>query len=96
MIDITFILVILIVVIFAVSSYYLVPFLKQKNFDRWLRYAVQAMEETEKGSGKGSVKFEKVKEFLQEKGFTYDDKTLEIAIDGMVWELINQYDDSKK
>lgn len=91
MIDITLVLVILIGAAFAVSSYYLIPFLKQKNCDRWLKYAVQAMEETEKGSEKGAIKFEKVKTFLQEKGFTYDDKTLEVMIDGMVWELINQY-----
>lgn len=88
--DITVILEVIIVIIGFLASRYLIPFLKSQNSYRWLKYAIQAAEE-QIGSGNGNKKFEFVKQFMLDKGFKYDDETLEIMIDGLVYELINQF-----
>lgn len=88
--DITPILELVIIIAGFLISRYLIPFLKTNNADKWLKYAIQAAEE-EFGKGDGKQKFNFVKEFMLGKGFKYDDATLEIMIDGLVYELINQF-----
>lgn len=92
--DITIILELIIVVVGFLISRYLIPFLKSQNVDHWLRYAIQAAEE-ELGKGTGKEKFDFVKQFMLDKGFKYDDATLEVMIDGLVYELINQFKETK-
>lgn len=90
MIDITFILEIVVTLLFLILSKYAIPYLKTLQVQRLIKIAVAAFEE-EYGAGTGEVKYQKVKEFIESKGYTYDEETMKVLIDGAVWELINQY-----
>jgi len=99
MIDITDIIGAVVVILGAVITRYVVPWLKTKMsagqadaLAFWAAKAVQAAEELAKnGKLPKSDKFDYVVGVLQEKGFTLDETELQAVIDGTVWELINQF-----
>ncbi len=97
MTDITWIAELIVAVIALVVARYIIPWLKEKineagnkDLDFWLDFAVKAAEERYKHvANAGDVKFTYVKKFLNEQGFTYDEETIAILIDGKVRELFN-------
>lgn len=100
MTDITWILELIIVVIGIIVTRYLVPWIKEKILEAnnnelnfWLDFAVKAAEEKYKNvEHAGGIKFEYVLDFLQQRGFTYNEEELSVLIDGKVRELFNTYD----
>lgn len=95
--DITLIIQIIIGIVVIALTRYAIPALKawtkKKDYDEldyWLKKAVLAMEEQYKlQKDAGNIKFGDVRMFLESKGYTFDEKTIEILIDGMVKETVN-------
>ena len=89
--DITLIIEGVIALIGIVLTRYAIPAFKawvveknNKELDFWLNKAVLAVEEEYKNrSDAGLLKFDDVKSFLLSKGYTYDDTTIKILIDGI-------------
>jgi len=85
---------VLISVIGAIITYYIVPFLKAKlgqtNYTNalwWATSAVQAAEQVFKESGQGEKKKAYVLEFLQSKGLKLTTEELDALIESAVLEL---------
>ena len=101
--DITVILELMIKLIFAVLTIFVVPKLKellaakvaesdQKKIIRWVELAVQAAEEAERsGLIDKKAKYQYAKDFLEKRGVTFDADTMQALIDSTVWELFNQF-----
>ena len=101
--DITVILELIIKLIFAVLTIFVVPKLKtlisekvaesdQRKIIRWAELAVQAAEEAERsGLIDKKAKYQYAKDFLEKRGVTFDADTMQALIDSTVWELFNQF-----
>lgn len=101
--DITVILELIIKLIFAAITVFLLPKLKalisekvaesdQKKIIRWAELAVQAAEEAERsGLIDKKAKYQYAKGFLEKRGVTFDADTMQALIDSTVWELFNQF-----
>lgn len=101
--DITPILELVVKLVFALITIFLVPKLKelistkvaesdQKKIIRWVELAVQAAEEAERsGLIDKKAKYQYAKNFLEARGVTFDADTMQALIDSTVWELFNQF-----
>lgn len=94
MIDITEVIKYVILLIFAVCTTFVIPYIKAKIGDekftelqKWVKIGVQAAEMIFKESGMGTVKKEYVIEFLKQKGYTLDTETIDNLIESAVLEL---------
>ena len=94
MIDITEILEYTFLLVLAVCSVFLIPYLKANlgeekflTLQKWVKIGVQAAEMIFKQSGMGATKKEYVLEFLKSKGYTVDTKTINNLIESAVLEL---------
>lgn len=105
--DITPILELVIKLIVAIVTIYLIPKIKkllaakvsesdQKKLIRWAEIAVQAAEEAEhSGLIDKKAKYQYAKSFLEERGVTFDADTMQALIDSAVWDLFNQFKDDE-
>lgn len=99
--DITVLLQLLIYIIVAIISAYLIPIAKSKMSKNqqellayWLEMAVYAAEEAANANKiPKSEKMQYAIDFLDKKGIKYDKNTIEVMIDSKVRELINQFKD---
>lgn len=103
MMDITVILELIIKLIFAAITIFLLPKLKalisekvaesdQKKIIRWVELAVQAAEEAERsGLIDKKAKYTYALDFLEKRGVTFDPDTMQALIDSTCWELFNQF-----
>ena len=101
--DITVILELIVKLIFAVLTIFVVPKLKalisgkvaesdQKKIIRWVELAVQAAEEAERaGLIDKKAKYTYALNFLKKRGVTFDPDTMQALIDSTCWELFNQF-----
>ena len=94
MIDITEVIKYAFLLIFAVSSAFLIPYLKAKLGDEnfatlknWVKIAVQAAEMIFKESKMGEQKKEYVLEFLKTKGYKVDTEAINNLIESAVLDL---------
>ena len=94
MIDITEVIKYAILLVFAVCTTFVIPYIKAKIGDekftelqKWVKIGVQAAEMIFKESGMGTVKKEYVIEFLKQKGYTLDTETISSLIESAVLEL---------
>jgi len=103
MVDITWLVELVVWVVFLIIARYLIPWLnakvkaeKNSELDFWIEVGVMAMEEAYKNvSGSGKKKFEEVVLFLESKGYTVDE-TVQTMIDAKVRELFNWGDYSNE
>ena len=93
-IDITEVIKYAILLVFAVCTTFVIPYIKAKIGDekftelqKWVKIGVQAAEMILKESGMGTVKKEYVIEFLKQKGYTLDTETISNLIESAVLEL---------
>lgn len=103
--DITPILELIIKLIVALITIFLIPKLKeliaakvsesdQKKIIRWAELAVQAAEEAERaGLIDKKAKYRYALDFLEKRGVTFDADTMQALIDSSCWELFNQFRD---
>ena len=101
--DITLILELIIKLIVALITIFLIPKLKeliaakvsesdQKKIIRWAELAVQAAEEAERaGLIDKKAKYRYALDFLEKRGVTFDADTMQALIDSSCWELFNQF-----
>ena len=101
--DITVILELIVKLIFAVLTIFVVPKLKdlisekvaesdQKKIIRWVELAVQAAEEAERaGLIDKKAKYTYALNFLEKRGVTFDPDTMQALIDSTCWELFNKF-----
>ena len=96
MINLTEIVLMLIGLIFAVLTTFLVPYLKQKmsaeqfgEMQLWVNIAVKAAEMLYNGAGRGDEKKAYVTAFLNSKGYTIDAASIENMIEAAVLEMHN-------
>ena len=101
--DITPILELIIKLIVALITIFLIPKLKeliaakvsesdQKKIIRWAELAVQAAEEAERaGLIDKKAKYRYALDFLEKRGVTFDADTMQALIDSSCWELFNQF-----
>ena len=94
MIDITEVIKYALLLIFAVCSAFLIPYLKAKLGDEnfatlknWVKIAVQAAEMIFKESKMGEQKKEYVLEFLKTKGYKVDTEAINNLIESAVLDL---------
>ena len=97
MTDITEIIGAVISLILAVVSTFLIPFIKQKfdaqKLEKWkslVEIAVTAAEQIYNTSKAGTEKKDYVRAWLNEKGITYDEKTIDALIESAVNKLNNK------
>ena len=93
-IDITEVIKYAILLVFAVCTTFVIPYIKAKIGDekftelqKRVNIGVQAAEMIFKESGMGTVKKEYVIEFLKQKGYTLDTETISNLIESAVLEL---------
>lgn len=101
--DITPIMELVVKLIFAAVTIFLIPKIKkllaakvaesdQKKLLRWVELAVQAAEEAARsGLIDKKAKYQYAKDFLEKRGVTLDVDTMQALIDSTVWELFNQF-----
>ena len=101
--DITVILELIIKLIFAAITVFLLPKLKalisekvaesdQKKIIQWVELAVKAAEEAERaGLIDKKAKYTYALNFLKKRGVTFDPDTMQALIDSTCWELFNQF-----
>lgn len=94
MIDLTPISEAIILLIIALITTFLIPFIKEKvdanklaKIKDWVKIAVQAAEQIYIGTGLGEKKKEHVLNFLKEKGYTIDPDKIDNLIESAVFEL---------
>lgn len=97
------ILELIIKLIFAVITIFLLPKLKalisekvaesdQRKIIRWVELAVQAAEEAERaGLIDKKAKYTYALDFLEKRGVTFDPDTMQALIDSSCWELFNKF-----
>ena len=107
-IDITPILELVIKLIAAIVTIYLIPKIKkliatkaseadQKKIIRWAEIAAQAAEEAARsGLIDKKAKYNYAKDFLEARGITFDADTMEALINSTVWELFNRFKDESE
>lgn len=103
MMDITVILELIVKLIFAAITIFLLPKLKalisekvaesdQKKIIQWVELAVKAAEEAERaGLIDKKAKYTYALDFLEKRGVTFDPDTMQALIDSTCWELFNQF-----
>lgn len=103
--DITVILELIIKLIFAVMTIFLLPKLKalisekvaesdQRKIIQWVELAVKAAEEAERaGLIDKKAKYTYALDFLEKRGVTFDPDTMQALIDSTCWELFNKFKD---
>ena len=74
------------VLIMAIVTYYVVPFLKDKKLYQYVCIAVKAAEQIYNETGMGKQKFNYVKEWIKSK-FKVSDKGLKNIIESAVYEM---------
>lgn len=101
--DITPILELVVKLIFAAVTIFMIPKIKklfatkgsesdQKRLIRWAEIAVQAAEEAARsGLIDKKAKYQYAKNFLEARGATLDADAMQALIDSTVWELFNQF-----
>jgi len=96
MIDITQVILAVIALLSAVVTGFLIPWIKlrttaqqQEQLAAWVEIAVSAAEQIFAGVGRGAEKKEYVKAWLAERGLTFDEKTIDAAIEASVYQLKN-------
>jgi hypothetical protein len=95
-IDLTPIIEAIVVLIAALITAHVIPWLKRKigaqkltEAKTWVEIAVKAAEQLYKGSGSGVEKYNYVVKFLQDKGFTFDGDSIKNLIESTVGDLLN-------
>lgn len=95
-IDITPIVEALIVLMGAVITCIVVPYIRskttveeRKEVNEWVKIAVSAAEQIYKGFGRGAEKKEYVLKWLENRGITYDADTIDALIESAVYDLTN-------
>ena len=103
--DITVILELIIKLIFAAITIFLLPKLKalisekvaesdQRKIIQWVELAVKAAEEAERaGLIDKKAKYTYALDFLEKRGVTFDPDTMQALIDSTCWELFNKFKD---
>lgn len=103
--DITVILELVVKLIFAVITIFLLPKLKalisekvaesdQRKIIQWVELAVKAAEEAERaGLIDKKAKYTYALNFLEKRGVTFDPDTMQALIDSTCWELFNKFKD---
>lgn len=103
--DITVILELIVKLIFAVLTIFVVPKLKalisekvaesdQRKIIQWVELAVKAAEEAERaGLIDKKAKYTYALNFLEKRGVTFDPDTMQALIDSSCWELFNKFKD---
>ena len=103
--DITVILELVVKLIFAVITIFLLPKLKalisekvaesdQRKIIQWVELAVKAAEEAERaGLIDKKAKYTYALDFLEKRGVTFDPDTMQALIDSTCWELFNKFKD---
>lgn len=103
MMDITVILELIIKLIFAAITIFLLPKLKalisekvaesdQRKIIQWVELAVKAAEEAERaGLIDKKAKYTYALNFLEKRGVTFDPDTMQALIDSSCWELFNKF-----
>lgn len=103
MMDITVILELIVKLIFAAITIFLLPKLKalisekvaesdQRKIIQWVELAVKAAEEAERaGLIDKKAKYTYALDFLEKRGVTFDPDTMQALIDSTCWELFNQF-----
>ena len=101
--DITVILELIVKLIFAVLTIFVVPKLKalisekvaesdQRKIIQWVELAVKAAEEAERaGLIDKKAKYTYALNFLEKRGVTFDPDTMQALIDSSCWELFNKF-----
>ena len=101
--DITMILELIIKLIFAAITIFLLPKLKalisekvaesdQRKIIQWVELAVKAAEEAERaGLIDKKAKYTYALDFLEKRGVTFDPDTMQALIDSSCWELFNKF-----
>ena len=101
--DITVILELIIKLIFAAITIFLLPKLKalisekvaesdQRKIIQWVELAVKAAEEAERaGLIDKKAKYTYALNFLEKRGVTFDPDTMQALIDSSCWELFNKF-----
>ena len=101
--DITVILELIIKLIFAAITIFLLPKLRalisekvaesdQKKIIQWVELAVKAAEEAERaGLIDKKAKYTYALDFLEKRGVTFDPDTMQALIDSTCWELFNKF-----
>lgn len=88
-IDLTTIFSAIILLLVALAIRYLVPLIKEKRLQYWVKSAVYAAEMLFKESGMGAEKFAYVSKYLASKGFHLNAEDLKVTIESAVMELKN-------
>ena len=103
MMDITPILELIIKLVFALITLFLLPKLKalisekvaesdQRKIIQWVELAVKAAEEAERaGLIDKKAKYTYALNFLEKRGVTFDPDTMQALIDSSCWELFNKF-----
>ncbi len=93
-INITPIIEAVIALITAVITVFIIPWIRSKTTDAqrqqmiaWVKIAVAAAEQIFSGQGRGEEKKKYVEAFLEEKGFTVDENSINAAIEAAVKQL---------
>ena len=93
-IDLTMIANAIIALAAAIITTYIIPWIKSKMTDEqrrdvlaWVDVAVKAAEQIYKGPGRGAEKKRFVLKYLKDKGYTLDDKSVELALEAAVKEI---------
>ena len=101
--DITVILELIVKLIFAAITIFLLPKLKdlisekvaesdQRKIIQWVELAVKAAEEAERaGLIDKKAKYTYALDFLEKRGVTFDPDTMQALIDSSCWELFNKF-----
>ena len=101
--DITVILELIIKLIFAAITIFLLPKLKalisekvaesdQRKIIQWVELADKAAEEAERaGLIAKKAKYTYALDFLEKRGLTFDPDTMQALIDSSCWELFNRF-----
>ena len=94
MFDVTEIVKAFLVLLAAVVTYIVVPYIKsrttaeqQQTINGWIRIAVAAAEQIYNGEGRGAEKKQYVLGFLSDKGFKLDETSLDAMIEAAVLQL---------
>ena len=87
-----------ILLISAVITYQVIPYIKsktsneeQKTINEWIRIAVTCAEQIFKGPGRGTEKKEYVLEWLYTHGIIIDEDAIDAMIESAVYELTNGF-----
>lgn len=93
-IDLTMIANAIIALAAAIITTYIIPWIRSKTTENqrreifaWVDVAVKAAEQIYNGPGRGAEKKRFVLKYLAEKGYTLDDKSVEIALEAAVKEI---------